>query len=202
MVFALNIVVHWCLRDLRVQCLVLYTVCVLSQHQWNIKMVSFSMKISLSRQNSYWLGQTRSSLLKFSAQWVSTASGVMFCSPNHHDSLFIYLFYFKFFFLANPRYPILDPRSSILNSWSWFSSKPRTLFLFSSTEVSNQRFQAIEFAFLESRFAKASSTNHFLYPSNSKIYGKEFRYNETSLKRTNFPSPLRYRGSSTSSNLN
>ena len=33
-------------------------------------------------------------------------------------------------------------------------------------------------------------TNDFLYPSNSKIDEKEPRYNETSLKRTNFASPL------------
>ena len=32
-------------------------------------------------------------------------------------------------------------------------------------------------------------TNDFLYPSNSKIYGKEPRYNESaSLQRTNFAS--------------
>ena len=31
--------------------------------------------------------------------------------------------------------------------------------------------------------------NDFLYPSNSKVYGKQARYNETSLKRTIFPWP-------------
>ena len=36
-------------------------------------------------------------------------------------------------------------------------------------------------------------TNDFLYPSNSKIYEKEPRYNETSLERTNFGSPLALR---------
>ena len=38
-------------------------------------------------------------------------------------------------------------------------------------------------------------TNDFLYHSNSKIYEKERRYNETSVQRTNFASPafaLRY----------
>ena len=33
-------------------------------------------------------------------------------------------------------------------------------------------------------------TNDFLYPSNSKRYEKEPRYNETSLSQTNFASPL------------
>ena len=33
-------------------------------------------------------------------------------------------------------------------------------------------------------------TNNFLYPSNSKIFEKELRYNETSLWRTNLPVPL------------
>ena len=32
-------------------------------------------------------------------------------------------------------------------------------------------------------------TNNFLYPSNSKIFEKELRYNETSLWRTNLPVP-------------
>ena len=32
--------------------------------------------------------------------------------------------------------------------------------------------------------------NDFLYPSNSKIYEKEPRYNKTSVWRTNFASPL------------
>ena len=36
-------------------------------------------------------------------------------------------------------------------------------------------------------------TNDFLYPRNSKIYGKEPRYNETSLQQTNFASPLALR---------
>ena len=33
-------------------------------------------------------------------------------------------------------------------------------------------------------------TIDFSYPSNSKVYGKEPRYNETSLQRTHFASPL------------
>ena len=33
-------------------------------------------------------------------------------------------------------------------------------------------------------------TNNFLYTSNNEIYEKEPRYNETSLKRTNFASSL------------
>ena len=36
-------------------------------------------------------------------------------------------------------------------------------------------------------------TNDFLYPSNSKICGKEPRCNETSVQRTNFASPLALR---------
>ena len=36
-------------------------------------------------------------------------------------------------------------------------------------------------------------TNDFLYPNNSKIDEKEPRYNKTSLKRTNFASPLALR---------
>ena len=35
-------------------------------------------------------------------------------------------------------------------------------------------------------------TNNFLYPSNSKIYGKVPRYNETSLWRTKIASPLTF----------
>ena len=38
-----------------------------------------------------------------------------------------------------------------------------------------------------------SITNDFLYPSNSNIYEKEPRNNETSLQRTNFASPLALR---------
>ena len=38
-----------------------------------------------------------------------------------------------------------------------------------------------------------SITNDFLYPPNSKIYGKEPRCNETSLQRTHVASPLALR---------
>ena len=38
-----------------------------------------------------------------------------------------------------------------------------------------------------------SITNDFLYPSDSKIYGKEPRYNETLLQRTLVASPLAFR---------
>ena len=38
-----------------------------------------------------------------------------------------------------------------------------------------------------------STTNDFLYPSNSKIYGKEPPCNETSLQRTHVASPLALR---------
>ena len=95
-------------------------------------------EISLFRQNSNWLSQTRSSLLKFSAQY---SERVMFCviylqSAAHitkiHD-LFISLFYFRFF-LTDPRSAIFDARSSILHPPSWFFSKPRRLFFISTTE--------------------------------------------------------------------
>ena len=46
---------------------------------------------------------------------------------------------------------------------------------------------------MEPRYNEVLSiTNDFLYPSNSKIYKKEPRYNETSVQRTNFASPLVY----------
>ena len=44
------------------RCLELYTECILSQYHWD-KAVSFSRKISVSRQNNHWLSQTWSSLL-------------------------------------------------------------------------------------------------------------------------------------------
>ena len=37
------------------------------------------------------------------------------------------------------------------------------------------------------------TTNDFLYPRNSKIYEKELLYNDTSLQRTRFASPLAFR---------
>ena len=46
---------------------------------------------------------------------------------------------------------------------------------------------------LQNKFLKNSFysfTNDFLYPSNVKIYEKKPRYNESSLQRTNFASPL------------
>ena len=36
-------------------------------------------------------------------------------------------------------------------------------------------------------------TNDIFQPSNSVMYGKEPRYNEPSIRRTNFPSPLALR---------
>ena len=36
-------------------------------------------------------------------------------------------------------------------------------------------------------------TNDIFQPSNSVMYGKEPRYNEPSIQRTNFPSPLALR---------
>ena len=97
------------------------------------QIISFSTKISLSHQNNnYWLSQIRTSLLKFSTQWVRTVSGVIFCSPRSKIYLLILLILFEFF-LTNPRYPIPNSGSSILDPWSWFSSTPRSLFFFSST---------------------------------------------------------------------
>ena len=49
---------------------------------------------------------------------------------------------------------------------------------------------------LQNKFKKNSFysfTNDFLYASNIKIYEKTTRYNETSLQRTNFASPLALR---------
>ena len=111
----------WCLRDLRVQCLELYTASILTKYHWD-KAVSFSRKISSSRQNNHWFSQTRSSLLKFSAQYSERGYGLWnlpTLSAAHittiHD-LFIYLFIlFSNFFLTDPRSPIIDPRSSILD---------------------------------------------------------------------------------------
>ena len=71
----------------------------------------------------------------------STANGVMFCeiylqSVAHITTIHDLFFYFFSKVILDPRFSITDPRS-------WFSSKPRsfTHYLFQG----NQRFQAIEF---------------------------------------------------------
>ena len=105
----------WCLRDLRVQFLELYTACVLSQYYWD-KAFRFPENFTLSSKQS--LRSTRSSLLKF---LLSTANGVIFCeiylrSAAHndittiHDLFKIYINIFQVF-LTDPGSLILDPRS-------------------------------------------------------------------------------------------
>ena len=124
---------NWCLRDLRLQCLELYTACIFSQYHWD-KAFHFPGKISLPRQNNHWLSQTQSSLLKFCAQY-SERGYVLWhlstvCGPHHHDPRFIYLLYFQFFFyrssIPDPWFSFPDPPSSILDPRSWFSSKSRS----------------------------------------------------------------------------
>ena len=107
----------WCLSDLRVQCLELYTACILSQYHWD-KAFHFPGKF-------HFLVKTISdSVILGVVYWnlaFSTASGAMYCeiylqSAAHittiHD-LFIYLI-FKLFF-TDPRSPIPDSRSPILH---------------------------------------------------------------------------------------
>ena len=133
------------------QCLELYTACVLSQYQWDKAFHAFCRKISLSLQNNHWLSQTWSSLLKLSVQY-SERGYVLWnisavCGPHHHDPRFVFL---SFFFKV-----ILDPRFSITDPRSWFSSKPGSFthcdysFFFDHWRdhlfQSNQRFQAREF---------------------------------------------------------
>ena len=111
----------WCLRDLRVQCLELYTTCILSQYHWD-KAFHFPGKFHFlvkTITDSVRLGVVYWNLV------FSTASGAMYCeiylqSAAHmttiHD-LFIY-FIFKFFFyrssIPDPRFSLPDPPSSIL----------------------------------------------------------------------------------------
>ena len=96
------------LYSFRVQCLELYTACILSQYHWDKAFhfpdFTFSSKQSLTQTDSH----------QFTCLVFSTANGVMFCeiylqSAAHitTDPRFIY-FIFKFF-LTNPR--SLIPRS-------------------------------------------------------------------------------------------
>ena len=95
-------------------------------------------EISLFRQNSNWLSQTGSSLLKFSAQY--SERGYVLCNlstvcrPHHQDPRFIYFSILFSIFLTDPRSAIFDARSSILHPPSWFFSKPRRLFFISTIE--------------------------------------------------------------------
>ena len=113
----------WCLRDLRVQCLEMYTACILSQYHWN-KAFHFPGKFHFlvkTITDSVRLGVVYLNLV------LSTASGVMFCeiylqsaTESHITTildLFIY-FIFKFFFFNRSsilylQFSILDPRSSL-----------------------------------------------------------------------------------------
>ena len=76
--------------------------------------VSFSRKISLSQQNNHWLSQTRSSLLKFSAQY--SQQGYILWNPSLWSTMtstrskinfVLPVCFFKVIF--NPWSPILDP---------------------------------------------------------------------------------------------
>ena len=114
---------NWCLRDLRLQCLELYTACIFSQYHWD-KAFHFPGKF-------HFLVKTITDSVRLGVVYwnfvLNTASGAMYCdiylqSAAHittiHD-LFIY-FIFNFFFtdpqspIPDSRSPILHPRSSIL----------------------------------------------------------------------------------------
>ena len=112
----------WCLRDLRVQCLEMYTACILSQYHWD-KAFHFPGKFHFlvkTITDSVRLGVVYLNLV------LSTASWVMFCeiylqsaTASHITTildLFIY-FIFNFFFNRSstlyPQFSILNPRSSL-----------------------------------------------------------------------------------------
>ena len=73
-----------------------------------------------------------------------------------------------------------------------FSVKFFSLFLFSFLFVLRSfTSMTVELRYNEPLYNKVLGVrNDFLYPSNSKLYGKEPRYNENSLLRTYFASPL------------
>ena len=116
----------WCLRDLRVQCLKLYTPCILSQYHWD-KAFHFQGKF-------HFLVKTITDSVRLGVVYwnvvLSTASGAMYCeiylqSADHITTIHDLLIYFIFKFFFN-RSSIPDPRSSILDPRSWFSSKSRS----------------------------------------------------------------------------
>ena len=113
---------NWCLRDLRLQCLELYTAYIFSQYHWD-KAFHFPGKFHFLVKTI--TDSDRPGLVYLNLVF-STANGVMFCeiylqSAAHiiTDPRFIYLFYFQVLFNRSliPDFSILDPRS-------WFSSKP------------------------------------------------------------------------------
>ena len=114
---------RWCLRDLRVQCLELYTACILLQYHRH-KAFHFPGKFHFLVKTITEVSQTRSSLLKFSVQY-SKRGYVLWnlstvCGPHHHDPRFIYLVDFQVFFnrssISDPRFSLPDRPSSILAS--------------------------------------------------------------------------------------
>ena len=110
----------WCLRDLRVQCLELYTACILSQYHKD-KAFHFPGKFNFlvkAITDSVRLGIVYVDFV------LSTARGVMFCEiylqsaafvTTIHD-LFIYFFsrFFNRSLIPVPLFLIPDPPSSIL----------------------------------------------------------------------------------------
>ena len=113
---------NWCLRDLRLQCLELYTACIFSQYHWD-KAFHFLGKF-------HFLVKTITDSVRLRVVYwnfvLNTASGAMYCdiylqSATHittiHD-LCIY-FIFNFFFyrssIPDPRFSFPDPPSSILD---------------------------------------------------------------------------------------
>ena len=142
----------WCLHDLRVQCLKLYTSCNLSQYHWD-KACHFPWKFNF-------FVKTIADLLRFWIVYLNLASA-QYSERGHvleiylqcaahittiHD-LFIY-FIFKFFFTRSPilRAPFLHPGFPVnLEVLLMIAIVP--FFDHSSNELfqSDQRFQAIEF---------------------------------------------------------
>ena len=105
---------NWCLRDLRLQCLELYTACIFSQYHWD-KAFHFPGKFHFLVKTI--TDSDRPGLVYLNLVF-STANGVMFCeiylqSAAHitTDPRFIYLFYFQVLFNRSliPDFSILDP---------------------------------------------------------------------------------------------
>ena len=128
------------------QCLELYTACILSQCYWD-KAFHFHFLVK-TITDSVRLGVVY--LLKFSVQY-SEQVYVLWnlstvCETHHPDPQFIYIF--SSFFLTDPRSWITDPQTCFFQETSKFCSL-RLFLLFDHWSnhlfQSNQRFQAIEF---------------------------------------------------------
>ena len=98
--------------SLRVQCLELYTACILSQYHWD-KVFHFPEKFDF-------LVQTITDSVRLGVFYLnlvfSTANGVMLCEMYLQSTAHITTIHDLFTY----------PRSSILDPWSWFPSKPRS----------------------------------------------------------------------------